>query len=30
MSGLKSLIRTHSLFNMDLIFDVFPNKLIPF
>ena len=28
--GLKSLIRTHSLFNMDLIFDVFPNKLIPF
>lgn len=28
--GLKSLIQTHSLFNMDLIFDVFPNRLIPF
>ena len=28
--GLRSLIRNHSLFNMDLIFDVFPNKLIPF
>ena len=28
--GLKYLLRNHSLFNMDLIFDVFPNKLIPF
>ena len=28
--GLKSLIQTHSLFNMDLIFDAFPNRLIPF
>ena len=27
--GLKSLIQTHSLFNMDLIFDVFPNRLGP-
>lgn len=28
--GLKSLVKTHSLFNMDLIFDIFPNKIIPF
>ena len=28
--GMKSLIKTHSLFNMDLIFDLFPNKIIPF
>lgn len=28
--GLKYLIRDHSLFNMDLIFDLFPNKIIPF
>lgn len=28
--GLKYLLKNHSLFNMDLIFDVFPNKIIPF
>ena len=28
--GLRSLVKTHSLFNMDLIFDIFPNKIIPF
>ena len=28
--GLRQLIRNHSLFNMDLIFDLFPNKIIPF
>lgn len=28
--GIKYLLRNHSLFNMDLIFDIFPNKLIPF
>ncbi len=28
--GLRPMLRTHSLFDMDLIFDVFPNKLIPF
>lgn len=28
--GLKYLVKNHSLFNMDLIFDVFPNKIIPF
>lgn len=28
--GLKYLVRDHSLFNMDLIFDLFPNKIIPF
>lgn len=28
--GLNSLLRSHSLFNMDLIFDIFPNKIIPF
>lgn len=28
--GLKYLVRNHSLFNMDLIFDIFPNKIIPF
>jgi predicted patatin/cPLA2 family phospholipase len=29
-SGLKYLIKNHSLFDMDLIFDVFPNSEIPF
>ncbi len=28
--GLKYLLKNHSLFNMDLIFDIFPNKIIPF
>ena len=28
--GIKYLLKNHSLFNMDLIFDVFPNKIIPF
>lgn len=28
--GLKYLVKNHSLFNMDLIFDIFPNKIIPF
>ena len=28
--GLKYLVKYHSLFNMDLIFDLFPNKIIPF
>ena len=28
--GLKYLVKNHSLFNMDMIFDVFPNKIIPF
>lgn len=28
--GIRQLIRNHSLFNMDLIFDLFPNKIIPF
>lgn len=28
--GLNSLLHSHSLFNMDLIFDIFPNKIIPF
>ena len=28
--GLRPMLRTHSLFDMDLIFDVFPNKIIPF
>ncbi|MFA9378384.1 MAG: patatin family protein [Lachnotalea sp.] len=29
-SGLKYLIKKHSLFDMDLLFDVFPNSEIPF
>ncbi len=29
-SGLKYMIKKHSLFDMDLIFDVFPNSEIPF
>lgn len=28
--GLKYLIRNHSLFNMELIFDIFPNTIFPF
>lgn len=28
--GVKYLIRNHSLFNMDLIFDAFPNAIFPF
>ncbi len=28
--GLRHLIRNHSLFNMELIFDVFPNSIFPF
>lgn len=28
--GLRNLVKNHSLFNMDLIFDIFPNKIIPF
>lgn len=28
--GMKYLVKNHSLFHMDLIFDIFPNKLIPF
>ncbi|MCI8373974.1 MAG: patatin family protein [Lachnospiraceae bacterium] len=28
--GFRSLVKNHSLFNMDLIFDIFPNKIIPF
>jgi predicted patatin/cPLA2 family phospholipase len=29
-SGLKYLIKKHSLFDMDLLFDVFPNSEVPF
>ncbi|MCI8416173.1 MAG: patatin family protein [Lachnospiraceae bacterium] len=28
--GLRHLIRNHSLFNMELIFDIFPNSIFPF
>ena len=28
--GLHSLIKTHSLFNMDMIFDSLPNRIVPF